>query len=166
MKKHFCLFLALLLTFSLLGCTPEQPEPEEPVTFYYPKAEIAKKDYWQDNGVIATQQQEAKGYRVNLYYLLGAYLKGPTEPGLTSYFPKNTRIVEIQRSLGNITVILDYPEEELTGLNKTISYACLAITCLGLTDAEQISIQSEESRQAGEKPVTMDLSSLVFLKNS
>lgn len=135
MKRLICILLPLLL-FS--GCGVIGDRVKDPVTFYY-----IRENYQKDmEDVIASEIREAAGHRDDLPYLLALYSMGPSEKGLYSPFPDNTRIIPTEHTESGIVVSLSDIPESMTDAEFTLASVCLAMTCMELTDADQITVIS------------------------
>ena len=137
MKKQFCIFLTLLLVLSLWGCG--KSAKENTVPFYYPRQTPV---FNAKNGVIASENREI-GDSGDLSEILTLYLAGPLDNALVSPFPSQNRLLEVSLENGTLTVLLSQHFSTLDGTKMTIACACLAKTCLELTDAQQVTIISD-----------------------
>ena len=142
--KHW---LCLILTFCLLlsGCSMAGDWIKEPVTFYY-VSEGYQKDMEQ---VIVSEVREASGHRDDISYLLALYSMGPSKEGLQSPIPRNTQIIPIERTADSIVLSLSGNVLTMSDADFTLAGACLALTCMNLTDVQQITVE------AGDKRVTI-----------
>lgn len=138
MKRMVCL---LLITCVLLsGCSVFGERVKGPVTFYY-----VHRDYSQEmNSVIASEIREASGHRDDLSYLLALYSMGPSDENLVSPFPRNTRIIPTEHSDHGIVLSVSETADILTDAEFTLASACLSLTCMELTTAEQITVVCED----------------------
>lgn len=147
--------LALLLAACLLlaGCT--ESGMVQPVTFYYVCA-----DYLYDGtgGVIGSEQREAYGHRDDLPYLLALYLIGPSEEGLAPL--EGIQILSIQQTPSTVVLNLADTGEILTDVEYSLACACLTLTCLDLTTAETVCVNS------GSRSVTMGAEDLILADNT
>lgn len=136
MKKMLCTALVIILLVSLLpGCAPKM---KEPVTFYY---QITN---YQENMVspIAGEEREVTGYRDNLKYLLTFYLMGPISQELSSPLPRGTQLCSIGQDGGVLTIEITDTAATLNDSGFSLACACLSMTCMGLTNAERVTIIS------------------------
>lgn len=133
MKRLIC----LLLSFCFLsGCSIIGERVKDPVTFYY-----IRDDYRRDMGsVIGSEIREASGHKDDLPYLLALYSMGPSEKGLYSPFPANTRITPTEHTEEGIVLSLSEVPESMTDAEYTLVCVCLAMTCMELTDEDQITV--------------------------
>ena len=147
MKRIIAIFLltALLLT----GCGNRL---KEPVTFYYIRA-----GYEEDmSAIIGSEQREASGHRDDLDYLLALYLMGPAEEDLSSPLPAGTSVLAAEQDGAVVTLELSDSSDSMTDAQFTLAGSCLTLTCLEITDAEYITINS------GSRSVTMDAEGLLL----
>ena len=135
MKHLISLVLALLL---LSGCGIIGERIKDPVTFYYIRA-----DYQKDMGeVIVSEIREASGHRDDLPYLLALYSMGPASDDLQAPFPANIRILPTEHTDAGIVLSLSDTLENMTDAEYTLGSACLALTCMEMTNASQITVVS------------------------
>ena len=136
MKKLICTALVIILLVSLLpGCGQKM---KEPVTFYY---QITN---YQENMVspIAGEEREVTGYRDNLKYLLTFYLMGPISQELSSPLPRGTQLYSIGQDSAELIIELSDTASTLNDSRFSLACACLSMTCMGLTNAERVTIVS------------------------
>ena len=136
MKKMLCTALVIVLLVSLLpGCGQKI---KEPVTFYYLITN------YQENMVspIAGEEREVAGYRDNLKYLLTFYLMGPISQELSSPLPRGTQLCSIGQDGANLTIEISDTASALNDSRFSLACACLSMTCMGLTNAENVTIVS------------------------
>lgn len=157
MKRIAALFLAGALLLFLPCCASRAAQPTDPVSFYYPRREIA---YNVSDGLIVSETRESEAQ--SLEALLRAYLKGPQTESLRLPFPAGTRLISTERIDATLHILLDAPMASFGSLDKTLAYACLSLTALGLTDVESVSIQTLAGLDAGEAPVVLSKASLVL----
>ena len=136
MKKSIALLLVLAITLSLAACASSSA-----VTYYYVRNEDEYL-YGVSDGVMVGESREAAGHVDDLRYLLILYLHGPVSDNLTSPFPAGTKLVELTREGGALTVQLTSIFTVLEGTDLTLACACLARTCFALTDAQSVTILS------------------------
>lgn len=153
--------LLLLLSLLLCGCGPSGQHLKDPVTFYYllDKYEHDYK-YGEEPVVFAPEEREASGHRNDLNYLLALYLIGPSEEGLRSPVPWGTRVLELEESGKHITLKLSDTTSSMSDIDFTRACACLTLTCLDLTDADKVTVQS------GDRSVTMTRDTLILFDDS
>lgn len=136
MKRLICMILLLLL---LSGCGLMENGIKDPVTFYY-----INKDYQKNmDSVIDSEIREASGHRDDLPYLLALYSMGPSSEELISPFPVSTRIIPTEHTEAGIVLSLSEIPDSMTDAEYTLASTCLALTCMELIDASQITVISE-----------------------
>lgn len=123
----------LLLCLLLWGCGSSG---KESIEFYYLRTSYV---YGSEDGVIAAETREHSG---SLEYLLSLYLRGPLDDGLKSPFPAGCEILEIRQERRSLRLTLDQSLGQLKDLDRTLACACLARTCFGLTDVQEVRITS------------------------
>ena len=142
MKRAF-IFL-ILLSLLLGGCSIANHDIKEPVVFYYLQScnrPEEYKDYFSE-GAIGFESREASGHRDDLYYLLSMYFRGPLDSQLVSPFPAGCTVVKVLSNGQEVTVNLNAAAADITDLDLTLEIACLAKTCMALTDATTVHIES------------------------
>lgn len=154
--KRF-LSLLLLCAFLLSGCGFLGEKLKEPVTFYYLLDDY---QYGIDGRIIGSEEREASGHRDDLSYLMALYLMGPSGEELTSPLPRGTRIFSAEVNEDTVFLVLSETEKTMTDSAFSLACACLSLTCLDLTEAARVSIQS------GSRSVTMTRDSLILSDSS
>ena len=137
MKRLICLLLALLF---MSGCGVFGERIKDPVTFYY-----IREDYQQNmEPVIASEIREASGHRDDLPYLLALYSMGPSQEDLQAPFPSSTRIIPTEHTEAGVVLSISEVPDSMTDAEYTLASACLALTCMELTDADQITVLTKD----------------------
>ena len=153
MKRLISLVLAVLL---LSGCGIIGERIKDPVTFYYIRA-----DYQKDMGeVIVSEIREASGHKDDLPYLLALYSMGPASDDLQAPFPANIRILPTEHTDAGIVLSLSDTLENMTDAEYTLGSACLALTCMELTNASQITVVS------GGRSITINRDNIVTFETA
>lgn len=136
-------FAAVLLTLALLlsGCSVFGSRIEEPVTFYYVQTAY---QYGSETPVIVTESREASGRMHDLPYLIRLYLTGPLEEGSESPLPRNVTLLSVGQTENTIEITLSDSAGELTDAEYTLACACLSLTCISITGAENVRISSAD----------------------
>ncbi len=150
-------FAALSLVFCLLlsGCQFLGDRIKEPVTYYYVHASYQENL----NNVVLSEEREASGHREDLSYLLALYLMGPVSDQLISPIPPGTRIHVNENTGENVTLSLSDMDNTMTDAQFSLACACLTYTCIDITGAKAITINS------GTRSVTMTMDNLSLLDN-
>lgn len=149
--------LLVLICMLLSGCSFFEERMLDSVTFYYLQTEYA---YGKNPSVIVSETREAAGHRDDLSYLLALYLMGPAEEEHRSPLPPGTRILKSEQKGTKITLELTNPFYSYADAELTLACACLTMTCLDITDAEEVTVIF------GEQEITMSRSSLTLLDDS
>lgn len=136
MKKIMCMLTLLSLMASFCACTFSQADT---VSFYYPRADFL---YDEPDGVIASEERDAAGHTADMQYLLSLYLMGPLKQELVCTFPKSTRLLTDSRDGSRMLIELSDTSESLTDAEFSLGCACLALTCIKASGAEEIVITS------------------------
>ena len=131
---------SILIIFSLLlsGCSAFGTRIKEPVNFYYVRSDYSAKM----DSVVSAEVREASGHRYDLSYLLALYSMGPSEKNLIALFPKNTVILPVEHSEAGLVLSIQDDLQTMTDAEYTLASACLAMTCMELIDAEQVTVIS------------------------
>lgn len=153
MKRAICLLLAV--GFLLSGCFAGRKTDTQAV-FYYCRSEYS---YGEQNGVVDSEARDITGHEGDLQYLLSMYLVGPLSEELECPFPSRTKILSVR--YGENSVILEITDcaKLLSDSQFSLACACLSMTCLGLTDAEQVIINS------GSQSMTLNADSFLLYDN-
>jgi len=138
MKRLLSFVLCVSLLIVLAGCSSVQSNRDTDVHFYYLQTEAL---YHGQDGVITAVRQDNLSRTSDIYYLLAFYLNGPADSRYRSPFPVATKIISVKEENGIVTVITNPKFASLNGLDLTNACACLALTCMNLLDAQQVSIQ-------------------------
>ena len=151
MKRLICLILAMLL---LSGCGVFGERIKDPVTFYY-----IRSDYQKDMAsVIASETRETSGHRDDLPYLLALYSMGPSKEELRSPFLPTTQILPTEHTAAGIVLSLSEVPDSMADAEYTLASACLALTCMELTNASQITVV------CGDRSVTINTENLMLFE--
>lgn len=153
MTRFFSFLLVLVLCLTMAGCGSGQERVIAPVAFYYPYAEMP---FGSDEGIIVPEIRESSGHRDNLPYLLALYQMGPSSDELHSPLPSGVRIQAVERNGQRINLTLGDQNGVMTDTRFTIASACLAMTCLELTEAKTIVVT------CGSRVSSMNRDNLVF----
>lgn len=155
MKRFLSMAIAAALMLS--GCMGQGQRIREPVTFYYLRSQY---EYGSSKSIIGMEEREASGHRGDLRYLMALYLMGPSEEDLRSPLPSGTKMLSVEKADATVTLTLSELPAAMTDTAFSLACACLTKTCLGLTDAESVTIVS------GSRNLTMTLDKLIFLDST
>ncbi len=151
MKRFLC--LALITALLLSGCFRQGQQIKEPVTFYYLRSQYL---YGNSQSIMDREEREASGHREDLRYLMVQYLMGPSNEELRSPLPVSTRILSAEQVEGAVTLTLSEVPASMSDAAFSLACACLTKTCIGLTDAESVTIIS------GTRSITMGSDNLIL----
>lgn len=134
-------FIAFLLTSCLLlsSCSTSGERIKTPVTFFYLQSELG---YFSENGVIASEIREASGHATELSYLLALYLMGPSDESLTSPLPENCQLYYTEEMEETLILRISDLDNDFSDYDFSLACACLALTCFGITEAQNVTIYS------------------------
>ena len=76
--------------------------------------------------------------------MLSLYFQGPSDPELESPFPVGCKVLEFQERDGQLTLTLSRMITAKNDMDLTIACACLAKTCMELTGANTIQVESHD----------------------
>ena len=155
MKRLLILFLIFLLTFQLGACSYGQNGIIEPVEFFYQCRSTSDSI---PKSVISSEIREATGHTSDLNYLLSLYMQGPLDPELQSPFPAGCSLLSVTQNGDTLMVLLDATIMKADQIQQTITCACIARTCLSLTDVAQVQIKAAvpESANSLDMIITRD----------
>lgn len=134
MRRFLLLLLVVCMFASLCACGTK----EDTSDFYYLRSEFLPGE---SDGVIAAESRTVSGER-GFNYSLRLYLEGPVSDQFISPFPKGLRLLSTRQDGEVMQIYLSSEFAELKDVDLTLAWACLAKTCLALTDAAQIQIIS------------------------
>lgn len=158
MKRVLCIILVVLLLLPLVACSHQKADIQDPVNFYYRKKDPANSD-----AAISKERGEAQGHREDYSYLIGQYLKGPTDEILQRTFPSGISVVDLKIDGKTATLVLSDFFSTLSGLDLTLACACLTLTVCELTGTEQLTIRTQSTLLDGNKTVIMAVEDIVLL---
>ena len=150
MKRSFC-FLLILSLLIIPGCAKDSPE--ETLSFYYCRKEFA---YGTETGIIVPEQRSLPGHEDDLEYLLSLYFVGPQDESCQSPFPKRTQLLAFEQSKDFLLLEITDCSEQLTDAQFSLGCACLAMTCMELTDVKYVTVTS------GDAKITLSENSLLL----
>lgn len=136
MKRIICLLLTFLLLSCLAGCTGS----EDTVYFYYTPSQI---DYGADRELLVAEKRSSLSREDELSYLLSFYFQGPLDKDLKLPVPEGTQVVSLRRTGDTLTLTMSQEFGQLKNMDLTLACSCIAKTCFGLTDAENITFVTD-----------------------
>lgn len=143
--------LILLLAMLLSGCS----SIKESVRFYY-----VRRDYQSTlEEVIVSEKREASGHEGDLSYLLTLYLMGPSDDSLRCLLPLGISVKSAFNQDGSLEVQLADTSKTLSDSDFSLACACLAMTCMNISQASEIHITS------GSRSITMNRNNLILYDN-
>ena len=145
--------ISLILVFSIFlsGCGFFGERIKNPVTFYS-LCDNYEKDLC---CVIVSEEREASGHIGDLTYLLALYLIGPTNEETLSV-PYPGLQLSAQQSGSHIDLNLTNLPPSVSELDFSLICACLAMTSLDITGAEDVTVYS------GDRSRTLDRNALTL----
>lgn len=156
MKNVLCFFLILALLFAA-GCS--NGEKPEGTPFYYC---VVNPSYSQGSTAI-NEEYRSEVPRDSLMATLEVYLRGPESSDLVSPFPDGLQVLSVSQEGDILLLTVSMELTTLSGLDLTMACGCLTLTCLALTDAEQVQISSIYGLLDGQRTITMDENTLLLL---
>ena len=156
MKRLFLILLCLSLLLSACGA---QTAPSQDV-FYYPKAESDRLP-----GVFGTEPRLFPE-DASISELLDLYCAGPESAELESLLPPGTAIRSWDLRDGILRLDFNAGLSQLSGIELTVTAACMARTFLERFGAQTLVLTAEGSLLNGETSMRMSLSDLNLRDNS
>ncbi|MBO4937388.1 MAG: GerMN domain-containing protein [Oscillospiraceae bacterium] len=145
MKRYAASMLLILWTISLCACSFPQAAGNDPVTFYYPWADLnAAMELDPGCTAITAEERDISGRRDSLSYLLSLYFRGPLDSSLNSPFPAGTSLLNLQQEDSTLIITLSTAFAQLKGIDLTIACNCLAQTCFELSVVQEVLIQTSQ----------------------
>ena len=160
MKKTVAFSLILLMLLSLLGCTQQEPQLNNPISFYYPVVPEYRRE---DDPVIRAELHEGNGMETNLLPLLSRYVCGPESPDLVDIFPSDAYPVSIYNHNRAATVYMSPGFAKLTGIDLTMACACLSATLMDIADLETVNICVKDALLDGNQSIMMSRDSFTLV---
>ena len=161
LKRFLCNVLLLIWLLPLIACS-NQDNIHVPVKYYYLRNEVL---FNTQDGVICHEVRESKENESNFPQLLRDYLTGPLTNECRSPFPKDIALVSLRTDESMLIITLSDNFADLTGLDLTLACVCLAMTAIEITDAQSVSIQTENVPLDGKMSIMIDNSSVYFSDN-
>lgn len=152
--------LLLLITMLFAACSVSGKKPDDPVTFYYHRAQLT---YGSTDSVIAGEIRDAADFSGDITRLLNAYLAGPGSDSFRETFPTGAKVVSFSHTGTSAEVVLSAAFARLDGIELSIACACLAKTVMELTEVSTVTIRSATDDNEKAVYVTMNEASLLLL---
>lgn len=150
MKRCTALILCLLLFLG--GCSFKETG-ENLTAFYYCRTDYVYGDAY---GVVAPELREVSAGTADLKNLLSLYLVGPLDEGMASPF-RGFKLISAEMEDSQLVIELVSFDKTITDARFSLACACMTMTCLELTQAEQVTIL------CGDRSVTMHRDNLLLL---
>ena len=93
-------------------------------------------------------------------YLLALYLLGPSDEELVPTMPGSCWVLSMDQTPNALTIEFTDTSLSLTDAEYSLACACLSMTCIGITNAERITIKS------GPRSVTMTKDNLTLFDST
>ena len=132
MKRFFCFMLCICLM--LCGC-----QKGNTANFYYQRSAY---QYGTQDGVFVAEERDITGNADDLSFLLALYLMGPHNADYKTPFAGKAKLLNVEKTNNILTLTFTDTSLFISDLEYTLSCACLAMTCMDLSDADCITIQS------------------------
>ena len=142
MKRWLALILVIILCFS--GCALEAGTNNNAVDFYYLRTHSGTYDSFFSAGAIGSETRFIPAHQQDLNYMLSLYLQGPSNPELESPFPVGCKVLELHEGDSQLTLVLNPIIAAKNDMDLTIACACLAKTCMAMTGATTIQVESHD----------------------
>ena len=155
MRKYMILLLALALLF--VGCSSSINDSNSEYFYYYQASAL----YDNTEKIIYAQPISTGIKEMSLKEITSKYLQGPTLENVDPPFTKDTVIVEITEEADNLTIVLSNDCSAMQQLELSLAGSCLAKTLFQFTQAQSITIQSEDGFSYIEKDLTFTRSNIL-----
>lgn len=155
MRKYLILLLVLVLLFC--GCAGPQSSTESAFFYYYSVSAL----YDNTENVIYAQPINADFEKLSLKDILAKYLQGPASENLDLPFTKGTTVIEITEQPDALTVMLSGECSGMQQLELSLAGSCLARTLFQFTQAQSITVQSEDGFSYAENDLIFTRSNIL-----
>ena len=156
MKRFLCWLMVIVLTAALIGCSAPSFDP---TIFYYCRRPETYQ-YFEADGIIASEDRDLTGHSSDLRYLVALYLAGPLDEDLISPFPRKTRLLEDEVINNRIRIELTDVGNTLTDAEFSLAAACLARTCIEHTQCLDVTIKS------GARSITINAENVIIFDSA
>ena len=156
MKKVIAIVLILCLALGCTGCRLPFGIGNETVVFYYEQAQY---QYGEPDAVIFGEERDITGHVSDMQYLLSLYMMGPISDTLHSPFPTGMQVLDVKVRMDLVRITVSEELNTLSDARYSLALACLAMTCLELSEQESVVIV------CGEDHVVLDRSMFTLSDN-
>ena len=143
MKHPLCLLVCLLLLLQTAACgrseVPSEKDMEQPVRFYY--CETADETYGSETGALGWELRDLGSEVLSASEILELYFRGPERTDLRMPFPKGLKAERVQLKNGLLTVKLEESMNQVTGIDKTLTAACLVYTMTQFSTIDRVLLE-------------------------
>ena len=163
MKRWIAVCLLFVLILSLAACSITE-KIEYPVSYHYLRAPMANGEihHGSEDSVIAPEIREGAPYQDNITLLLDLYLHGPLDKNFQTPFPVGTALRSLTVEGTHANVVLSRSFAKQSGIDLSLSCACLTLTVMDLTGAETVTISVQGEQLDGKDSITLDRSNLIL----
>lgn len=161
MKKTTSFFLILSLLLTLWGCGSDPAG--DPGHFYYLRTES---QFTGPDGIIAPEVRDMSEFQGNVGAILEAYMAGPESSDLESPFPRDAEILDWKIIRSSLHINFSDSFAQLSGVDLTLACACIAKTCMEVTDAHIVRIRANGALLNGSTYITMNEDNLSLMDDS
>ena len=161
--KRLTFFIVVVLLVLLTGCYNATEIDSNIVTFYYIHNEI---EYGTSSGVITPMTVEAKPDAKKKKKLLTIYFNGPTNYECISPFPAGITLEELQINRDKAQLLLSPHMATISGLELTVSLACLTRTVIEMTNVRTVEIRIQNNQIDGADSITLSLNNFTYFDDT
>lgn len=158
MKRLLCLGTLLCLMIGITACTISKRATEDDIVFYYCRQDLT---FHESNSVIAQETRSKEHIGDDLGAVIDAYLLGPEDGSLKLLFPSDTELTDVQLTTDTLHITISSDCANLKEIDLIRACACLAKTILPLTEAEIVSISSEDGFAQLDGPIRFSIESIL-----
>lgn len=154
------IILVSLILLALTGCAKDHT-PNNPVRFYYPKAEIT---FGSEYSAIAFESRESESLSTEA--LIRLYLDGPAQQELENPIPDGVELVSLLIDGDAASLVLTDPFSELSGLPLTVASICLSKTVIELAEVQTVVLSCETKPLDGESHISISKDQMILVDES
>ena len=159
MMKIICIFLVVILIFSLAGCGERNSAPDVAVNFYYC---TPSENYKNIRKTILPEVREGAGFENNMSGLVNIYLKGPLSESLSNPFPDNCTVMTLLQEDNEIQLVMNSNFAKLSGIDLVMASSCISYTLFELSQCDRVQISVENLLLDGNQSITIHRSDLLL----